>query len=350
MKVFLTGATGMVGAHTALALLRAGCELRMLVRDRARAQSWFTAQGYDNLDFYVADMRGQRVVEAGLLGCDAVIHAAAVVNLDPRHKAETLQANLAGVENVVATAVKLGIPKIIYVSSLAVLMNEHVSRITEDGPFGPAGDAYTSAKLACEHRVRDLQRAGAPIVITYPAAVMGPEDPGLSESNAALTLFVNRFVPVTSSGLQIVDVRDLAQSHVMMLKQGFQGEPENWRYIVGGHFVPWSALADVLRRDCGLRLRVLPLPGAALRMGGALMDLARRLVSIEFPLSRESARIATRLVSADSGKLERDFGFSFRDLATTLRDSLTWLAHEGHLTAQHANPSLLHSSNNNHKE
>ena len=46
MRVFVTGATGLVGAHTARALLAAGHEVRILARDEGRARRYFRDHGY----------------------------------------------------------------------------------------------------------------------------------------------------------------------------------------------------------------------------------------------------------------------------------------------------------------
>lgn len=332
MKVFLTGATGLVGAHTGLALLEAGHQLRLLVRDRAMAQRWFADQGYVIDDWCVADMRDTEAVACGLEGCDAVVHAAAVVNLDTRKGAETLAANLAGVESVIAKAVNLGIRKILYVSSVAIFMHPNAESLREDGPMLSAGESYAGAKIACEEKVRALQLGGAPVTISYPATVIGPKDPRLSESNSALRLFVNRFVPITTAGMQIVDVRDLASAHVQLLESAPQGNYELRRYIIGGHYMIWPELASVLAQQLDRPIRRIHIPGSLLRWSGKLADVFRKLIPIPFPLSRESAQIASLLVPADSGRLINEFGFKFRPVADTLRDTLKWLGHENHIS------------------
>src|ERR1700754_4355128 len=96
MKVFRTGATGFVGAHTALALLAAGHELRLLVRNERAACEWFSARGHHIDDFVTADIHDQTALRHAMAGCDAVFHAAAAVSLDPRKAQEMYSTNVSG--------------------------------------------------------------------------------------------------------------------------------------------------------------------------------------------------------------------------------------------------------------
>ena len=94
MKIFITGATGLIGANSALELLQAGHEVRLLVRNKTAAEQYFAQHGHQLDDFVVADMLDKAAVKQGMQGCDAVLHCAAIVDLDPRHAEKTIQTNL----------------------------------------------------------------------------------------------------------------------------------------------------------------------------------------------------------------------------------------------------------------
>ena len=93
-----------------------------------------------------------------------------------------------------------------------------VTHIDENCPLVPSRDAYSGSKAQCEERVRELQQQGYPITITYPAGVIGPDDPKLSESNKAILNMIKLLVPQTTAGLQCVDVRDVAQMHRQLIE------------------------------------------------------------------------------------------------------------------------------------
>lgn len=332
MKVFLTGATGLAGAHTAIELLKHGYSLRMLVRNVAAAEQWFAKQGYENLDFVQGDMLDAACVEQAMQGCDAVIHAAAVIDLEAKNKQATEAKNLQGVENVIGAACKLGMKRIIYVSSITVIFSSEVTLLTEDREPTESQDPYTNSKVRCELRVRALQEQGYPVTISYPSAILGPDDPKLSQSNEGLMLLYRDFVPNTSSGMQIIDARDLAIAHRLMLEAPLESDLCQQRYIVGGHFLNWKQFAAVAQAAGGDKVSSIYLPAKLFRGLGLLFDLIRKVIPISYPISYEAAVMVTKMPECDSSKLVSKTGITFRPIEETFTDTLAWLKQAGHLT------------------
>jgi dihydroflavonol-4-reductase len=326
VKVFVTGATGLIGAHTARALMDAGHSLRLLVRNRQVAERYFNKHGYAVDDLVVADMLDTTQVRQAMRGCDAVFHAAAAVDLNPRNADKTLANNLGGIDSIIGTAYELGISKILYVSSMGALFTPNQQVLNEQSPLAGASDPYSKSKELAEVKVRELQLAGAPIVITYPFGVFGPEDPKLSESNAAFCEFINTLVPITSSGLQFIDVRDLAEVHRQLLEKELAPQRHQERYVVAGHFYPWREFAALLRQSTPHRVLAVPVPGLLFRWLGQCFDIARRFVAISFPISKEAMHIVTQCAPSDSSKLLNTLDFTFRPAAQTVNDTSAWLA------------------------
>ncbi|CAN0600431.1 unnamed protein product, partial [Laminaria digitata] len=167
-------------------------------------------------------------------------------------------------------------------------------------PPGKARNAYGRARVACEEYVRDLQVQGAAVAITYPAQVIGPDDPGFTEPHQGLQLLSKGLVPCTSSGTQYVDVRDLAEVHRRLLEEA---APSN-RYVIGGHYLDWRALAAALETVTGRRLLKLPVPGLAARLGGHVYDRISSRLPVELPFGLEAMEYATRWVPLDNSRLE----------------------------------------------
>lgn len=331
MKIFVTGATGFVGSHTAAALLRAGYEVRFLARNPAVLRAHFASLGLAAEDVVQADMQDAAAIRHALKGCDAVMHAAAAVNLDASQAQATMRNNLAGVHSVVGGACELGLGNVIYVSSLSCLFNPNLKRITEDAPLAVSCNPYTESKTAAERWVRDLQHQGAPVQITYPAAVLGPQDPKLCESNGGLITFASKALPLTRTGFQFVDVRDVAAIHTALMAQTPTGDRAVYRFILGGHYLPWGALRDALHAATGMKPPAYSLPAPLLRAAAALVDALQKIHPFPAQLNGEAVEFMTRWVEADSARVLAHTGLRFRPAQTTLADTLTWAAQAGYL-------------------
>jgi dihydroflavonol-4-reductase len=336
MKVFCTGGTGFVGAHTALALLAAGHQTRLLVRDQEKALTWFEARGRHIDRFAIVDIRDQTALQAAMAGCDAVFHAAAAVSLDPRKARETYDTNVGATKAVLGAARALGISNLLYVSSVMALFHPGASSIDESTPLADASEPYSRSKRDSEVYVRELQQQSVPVQITYPAGVIGPDDPKLSAANRAVAALVGQMMPRSTTGFQCVDVRDLAQAHVWLLEHPADREFESARYIIGGHFYPWDGLRRRLEALLGRRILSPRVPPKVMRLMGATADRLQKLVPFETQISAESMAITTQWAPADSSRFLTTSGLSFRSGDQTFGDTIRWMAEAGHIPRKKA--------------
>lgn len=333
MKIFITGATGLIGAHTTLELLNAGHDVRLLVRNPTAAIDYFAQHGHQVDDLVVSDMLNKGAVKEGMQGCEAVVHIAAIVDLDVTRAQKTQSTNLKSIETVVVSACELGIEKILYISSMSVFYDFSLSHISEETPLTDVKDAYSLSKKLCEDRIRALQEQGQPITTTYPCMVFGPNDPKLAESNSAIIKFITSIMPITSSGIQFVDARDIAIAHRLLLEADNAEAHHEERYIVGGHFISWAAFAHLLETAVGKKLRKIPLPGVVLRYLGIAFDACRKLTPIAYPISAEAMNIVTQLPLASSEKLLTKTAMQFRPAQDTVNDTVSWMQNNHKLTS-----------------
>ena len=331
MKILVTGGTGFAGSHTARALVAAGHEVRLLVRDREKLRRVFGPDGTAPDDVVVGDMTDESAVEAALAGCDAVVHAAALVDLRASAARRVEETNARGVRLVVGGAVRRGIPRVVYVSSLSIFFVPGGPPVTPELPIAPTTTAYARSKADAERYVRGLQAEDSPVRISYPAGIIGPDDPGLSDANHAVYTFFRDTGVVTSNGFQVVDVRDVAALHLKLLEL----PPGRHRYAAAGPMLAWAEVYELLDRITGARVRRFPVPGAVMRAAGTLGDLVKRVYDFNFPLTRDSMEFATRWTGADASRTTRELGLAFRDPEESYRDTLRWMHRAGHLGARH---------------
>ncbi|MCB1701485.1 MAG: SDR family NAD(P)-dependent oxidoreductase [Pseudomonadales bacterium] len=335
MRVMVTGATGFVGYHTALALLAAGHEVSLLVRSEQKMQRLF---GPDRIrDFTCGDITDASKVRRAVAGCDAVVHSAAMVSTHAADAAAVYRTNLDGTSTVIRTSLDQGVGAVIHVSSVTALYDPEATVLDENSPPGAGATGYGRSKVACERLVRQLQEQGAPLSITYPATVIGPDDPGLTEAHVGLRTYLQRFVPVMPSGTQYVDVRDIADVHLRLLEQHL---PPG-RFILGGHYIPWTELGALLFGVTGRKPREIPLNPGLLRLAARLCDSVGSRLGLDLPLTVEGISYATHWVAMDSRGVEEGLEFAFRPVEDSFRDAIGWLAAAGYITAGQAGTACL---------
>jgi dihydroflavonol-4-reductase len=330
MRVMITGATGFVGYHTALALLAEGHEVSLLVRSESKMQQLF---GQGRIRYFTpGDITDAGPVRRAMDGCDAVVHCAAMVSTHAADAGAVYRTNVDGTSTVMESALAAGIERIIHVSSVTALYDPTATVLDEHSPPGTGATGYGRSKVACERYVRQLQASGNPVSITYPASVIGPDDPGLTEAHVGLQTFLQQFVPLMPSGNQYVDVRDIARVHLRLLdRPGTAG-----KYILGGHYVPWRELGGLLRKVTGTKPLELPMHAGLVRFAGRLCDRVGAYVKLDLPLSAEGVAYATNWVVMDSSGMERELDFRFRPVEESFRDATGWLYRAGHITAGQA--------------
>ena len=331
MHVFVTGATGFVGFHTVMALIKAGHTVRLGVRSPEKMRKLYAAHGVDISDFAVGEITDAEAIDKALENCDAVVHTAAMVSLDANKEAIMRHTNLTGTKLVVGGAVKKGIKSIVYVSSVAALYDRHAKVLNENMPLVEPQSAYMRSKRECEDYVRQLIDDGASIAITYPSAVIGPNDPAMSEGNQGLAFILKLCFVNTTTGQQIIDVRELANAHVKLLEQKKSG-----RFLVTGHYVPWRELGLKLDKVMGKTMIKLTLPRWLLRLTGVIVDLIGKVHKLDIPITREAVTFATEWVYADDSKIREALNITYRPVEDTLRDTVKWLVDEGHAPAKWA--------------
>jgi nucleoside-diphosphate-sugar epimerase len=334
VRVLLTGASGLLGSHTARALSDAGHRVRAFARDPARARRVLARLGVGDAELVRGDVTDRLGVRAALDGCDAAVHAAAIPSLDARERDRMMRTNVRGAEHVLESACDAGLDPIVHVSSVAALFPPAGDRITcDDEPKHPR-DAYAASKVAAERTARALQAQGYPVVIFYPGQLLAPFDPTVADGVRFLLTYLEQgVIPLTPGGIPLVDARDIARAIAAALKPGLGPR----RFMAGGHFTDFRELAVMLEQISGRRLLRLPLSGPLTRALGRLSDWTQRRLGRSLGgATRESTEILTRGVPSDDSRTARELGIYWRPARETLADTLRWLCEEGVLDARFA--------------
>jgi dihydroflavonol-4-reductase len=262
-----------------------------------------------------------------------VLHAANVYALDSRRAEEMLDVNPRGTERVLRGAHERGLDPIVHVSSTVALLPADGRVLTPDAPLGAPPGAYARSKVAAERIARDLQAAGAPVVIVNPGGVLGPRDPHLSDFvRIARDVLLNRLPLLPPGSTPAVDVRDVAAAHAALFERG-RGPR---RYVVSAGNLSLDDFVSEARRLTGRRLPAVPIPAKLAIASGRAADLAQRKLAIRLPISFEGPWLMINDAQADASAAERDLGVQFRPVVASLADTYRWLCESGHVSPRQA--------------
>lgn len=329
MKVMVTGGTGFVGSHTVAELVRAGHEVKLLVRDQSRIRAALEPLEVVDVESVTGDVTDKGSVENALDGCDAVIHCASVYPLDPRAAGRIRRTNVAGTDLVLGAANEGGLDPIVHVSSIVALIGTKGAILTTDSsPTRPPG-AYFRSKADSERVARGHQENGAPVVITYPGSVWGPNDPYLGESCQIVKSVLQRFwTVVPAGGVPISDVRDVAKLHAAVLEKG-RGPR---RYMSPSQQTSIIDLVKTTSQVTGRWLPCVGLPGWTLKWPMRAMDAMQLISPFRIPVNYQAVYISDLNHKVDDSPTLSEFGIEPKALDQSVADTIRWMYVGNHLS------------------
>lgn len=326
MRVVVTGATGLLGSHTAACLHACGHEVRAFVRSPEKAAEVLGRLGATGIECVAGDVTERRAVQRALAGAEAVVHAAALPSLDPSQRRRVHRTNVLGAATVLRTACELGLDPVIHVSSVAALFPPSERMLRSEDEVKRPRETYAASKAAAERIARRLQRERRPVVIFYPGQIWAPFDPSLAQGvRYIVRALAQAVVYDTPGGTPMIDARDLASAIAAALVPG-QGPR---RFMAGGHFLTFRRIARMLEQLTGRELRTPYVPQALVLGHAWLADRFRGFLGASPEATWEAGITMTRGVPTDDRRLRDELGVELRPPEETLRDMLRWMAEAG---------------------
>ena len=255
-KILVTGGTGFVGNH----LVRRLCTEQLPVRVLARPTSPLARLDSLPVEIVIGDLLDRDSLRQAVHGCDVVFHVAADYRLWVRHPEEIYRINVEGTEHLLEVAFQEGISRFIHTSTVGTVgFSPNGTPATEESfpePHALKGH-YKRSKVLAEQAALRYAQQGYTVVVVNPSAPVGEGDYKPTDTGKIILNFLNRQMPAyLETGLNLVDVRDVAEGHLSAWKHGKSGE----RYILGGHNMSFKEIMDTLARITGL-------PSPWLRLG-----------------------------------------------------------------------------------
>ena len=329
----VTGATGFLGSHLVRLLLERGEHVKALVRPGSNLSA-LNGLPQDRFKLAVGDVRIEPSVHAALAGCSRLYHVAANFKFWDRDPARIVTSMVEGMRATLRAAQTRGLEKIVVTSSASVLgvssTPEPMDESHECNLQDP--EAYFSAKIAADQVTQEFVDAGLPIVRVLPSTIVGPGDWKPTPNGRLILDYLKTpstsHFPVSSGGINLVDVEDVARGHILAMERGAIGES----FILGGDDLTFTQIFETLCDLTGLAEPSAPKSKGLLQFVGALSELKARLRGGD---PRITSRIARDYVGAyvyvTSEKAETQLDYTHRSAREALARSVRWFLAHGYV-------------------
>ncbi|HVZ83799.1 MAG TPA: hopanoid-associated sugar epimerase [Terracidiphilus sp.] len=327
MKIFLTGATGFVGHHVAKALAAEGADLRFLVRKTSSLQNLEGIPG----DTVVGNLLAPESIAPALAGCDAVMHVAADYRLWIPDPAAMYKANVEGTRTLLRMAREAGVPRVVSTSSVATMhffTNGIVSN--EDTPVSLKDmlGHYKRSKFLAEQVAIEAAASGQQVMILNPTTPIGPNDAKPTPTGRIFVDFLNRKFPAyVDTGLNLVDVAEVARTHVAALTRGTPGR----RYILGGENLTLKQILDKMSAITGIPSPTTKIPFAVAATYALFEELITGKIRGKEPRATlEEVRMGRKKMFASSARAQQELGFRIVPVYPAMRAAIEWFRAHGY--------------------
>jgi dihydroflavonol-4-reductase len=337
MPTLITGATGFIGSRVARLLAERGEGVRAMVRAASRREN---LAGLD-LELVEGDLKDPGSLRRAVEGCETVYHVAADYRLWARDPGELERTNVGGTRNLLEACRAAGVRKVVYTSSVGAL------GIPRDGTPGTEATpvaltdmigVYKRTKFLAEEEALRFAAEGLPVVLVHPSTPVGPGDIKPTPTGKIVVDFVNGRMPAfVDTGLNIVDVDDVAAGHLLAAERGRVGE----KYILGNRNMTLREILEALADITGRPAPKVEIPYALAWSAGWVSTSWASVTGSEPGIPLEGVRMARKKMFFDASKAVRELGLPQTPVETALERAVRWFADHGYVRRGGLRPSAL---------
>ncbi len=311
----VTGASGFIGWHVAKMLLERGVPVRAL----CRATSNIPELAVEKI---TGDLRDADSLTRAVQGCGIVYHVAADYRLWAKNPRELYQSNVHGTRSLIAAAKKAGVERFVYTSTVGcVEPPDETKPVTLEQMSG----AYKRSKFLAE--VVALEERELPIVIVNPTAPIGDHDVKPTPTGAIILDFLKGDLPAfIDTGLNLVDVRDVALGHILAGEKGRAGE----RYILGCENLTLEQILQKLAALTGRKAPTVKLPYAVAYAAGVITTAWAQVSGKPPRAPIDAVKMAKKKMFVSHAKAAAELGFQPGKVEFAMQRAIDWFQQNGY--------------------
>jgi len=337
--IFVTGGTGLIGAHLLYELAKAGKQVKALKRETSDLQqvkkifSYYTEtpdQLFENIEWVNGDILEYFSLENLLKGVTEIYHCAAMVSFRSGDRQKMITNNVTGTENIVNAALENGVKKICHVSSVASLGRlQNGVPVTEETKWIPSKKAsgYSESKFFSEAEIWRGIEEGLDAVIVNPSIVLGPGKWNSGSSKLFKTIWDG--MPFYTKGVTgFVDVKDVVNAMLLLMEPGNFEKAKNQRFLLSAEDTSYQDLFNQIAA-------ALDKPKPKYYTSDFLLGLVWRVATFggwitrrPSMITRDSVAGSNRVNHFDGSKITRNFNFSYLPISESIQQTAELLKKE----------------------
>jgi dihydroflavonol-4-reductase len=282
------------------------------------------------VEVVTGDLRDRESLDRAVAGCGAVFHVAADYRLWAKDPSELYRSNVEGTRNLLAAARQAGVEKVVYTSTVGCI------GIPEDRPGSEDVEvhleemtgAYKRSKFQAEQVALEAAGTGFPVVIVNPTAPIGDHDFKPTPTGKIVVDYLKGAMPAfVDTGLNLVDVGDTSEGHLLALEHGRPGE----RYILGCENLTLEEILARLAEISGGKAPRLRIPYAVAYMAGLASTGWANLTGVEPRAPLDAVKMSRKKMFVSLDKAKRELGFNPGPVDGALKRAVDWFRANGYV-------------------
>ena len=327
MKVLITGSSGFIGAAVTRAVVAKGDEVRVLVRPTSNRSN------LDGLpvEAVEGDLQDFKSLKKALTGCQGVYHVAAHYALWDPDPTTFYKVNVEGTKHLFRAAEEVGVERIVYTSTIGAIGLPDGGGLGREELFpsdGQLSGDYKRSKFLAEQEVLKMAQQGLPVIIVNPTAPVGERDVKPTPTGQIIVDFMKgRMFAYIETGMNLIDVDDVAMGHVRAMERGRIGE----RYILGNQNLMFRDICQILSQLTGVPAPRLRLPWRLIVPLAYVNTWIANFVTHETPrIPLEGVRMAKYRMHYDCTKARKELDLPQTPVETALKKAVQWFRQFGY--------------------
>lgn len=328
MKTLVTGATGFIGANLVRELLKDGYEIKALIRKDSNTHN---INGLD-IEIVYGDLRDKYSLISALKGCNTLYHVAGHYSLWDSDITDIYDINVEGTENMLDVALNMGLEKVVYTSTVGCIgipLNGYCGNEGSELILSDLHNHYKRSKYLAEVKALKICRKGLPLVIVNPSTPLGPMDIKPTPTGKIIVDFLNRRMPAyMNTGLNLIDVKDVARGHIMAAQRGRIGE----RYILGNENISMKGILNLLEEITGINAPRIRIPYFLALIAAHINQFISDKITKRPPfIPLAGVRMAKRFMYFDASKAVKELSLPQSPIKNALEESVKWYRENGYV-------------------